>query len=132
MKKLIPVIALLCLMTACKNKKKEETKPTDSTTTTTTTTTTSTEAASGDIPKFSDPEVQKYVEDYTAFVTGYVAAYKTKDYTKIQEWSTKATDLATRSMDISKKLAANPDEATKFSNYMTKLSNDLTAAMQVK
>lgn len=136
MKKIFAVLALVGVMTSCKDKKKDEKKVEETTTTTeptTTTTTTTTETTtSSDVPKFADADVQKYVDDYTAFVKGYVEAYKTKDMTKVQELSAKASEWATKSMDIAKKLAANPDDATKFSNYISKLSQDMTAAMTMK
>ena len=145
MKKLFAVLALAGVMTSCKDKKKEEKKPEDTTTTTTTppTTTDATTApventapaentGSSTMPKFADAEVQKYVEDYTAFVTTYVNAANTKDMTKLATMTTSATQWASKSMDIAKKLMANPDDATKFSNYMSKLSEQMTAAMTVK
>lgn len=116
-------------MTACKNKKKEEPKTNDTTTTTTTTTTTSDNTVTGDVPKFADAEVQKYVDDYTAFVTGFVEAYKSKDMSKISDLSTKAAEWATKTPGIAMKLATNTDEATKFQNYMTKLSKDMSDAV---
>lgn len=131
MKKVFAVIALVAVMTSCKDKKKDEKKMDDTTTTTTTDPTTTTTTSSG-VPKFADAEVQKYVDDYTAFVTSYVDAYKSKDMTKVQTLSTKATDWASRSSSIAMKLSSNVDEATKFSNYMTKLSQDMTAAMTAK
>lgn len=135
MKKLFAVLALVGVMTSCKDKKKDE-KKTEETTVTTPPADNTTPPAdvtpAGDVPKFADAEVQKYVDDYTVFVKGYVDAYKTKDMTKIQELSTKAADWGARSMDISKKLAASPEEATKFSNYITKLSQEMTAAMTAK
>ena len=137
MKKLFAVIALVAVMTSCKDKKKDEKKMDDTTTTTTptdptTTDPTTTTTTSSGVPKFADAEVQKYVDDYTAFVTSYVDAYKSKDMTKVQSLSTKATEWASRSSSIAMKLSSNVDEATKFSNYMTKLSQDMTAAMTAK
>lgn len=144
MKKLFAVLALVGVMTSCKDKKKEEKKPEETTTTTTTPTTTDATTApventapaentgSAAMPKFADAEVQKYVEDYTAFVTTYVNAAKTKDMTKVATMTTSATQWTSKSMDIAKKLMANPDDATKFSNYMSKLSDQMTAAMPVK
>jgi len=140
MKKLFAVLALVGVMTSCKDKKKDEKKPEETTTTTTTTTTepattttTTTETtASSDIPKFADAEVQKYVDDYTAFTTSLVAAYTSKDMTKIAALSPNAAEWASKSMDVSKKLMANPDDAAKFTAYMSKLSDQITAAMATK
>lgn len=136
MKKLFAVLALVAVMTSCKDKKKDEKKPDATTTTTTTdpnsTTTTTTTTTSSDVPTFADAEVQAYVNDYTAFVTSYVNAYKAKDMTQIAAMTQKMSDWSTRSVSVSQKLAANPDEAMKFTNYITKLSEQLTAAMQMK
>ncbi len=137
MKKLFAVLALVAVMTSCKDKKKDEKTPDATTTTTTTdpnatTTTTTTTTTTSDVPKFADAEVQAYVNDYTTFVTSYVDAYKAKDMTKSADMSKKMTDWSSRSMSVSQKLAANPTEATAFANYMTKLSEQLTAAMQMQ
>ena len=137
MKKLFAVLALVAVMTSCKDKKKDEKTPDATTTTTTTdpnttTTTTTTTTTSSDVPTFADPEVQAYVNDYTIFVTSYVNAYKAKDMTQIGAMAQKMSDWSSRSMSVSQKLASNPDDAMKFSNYMTKLSEQLTAAMQMK
>ena len=137
MKKLFAVLALVGVLASCKDKKKDEKMPDATTTTTTTdpnttTTTTTTTTTSSDAPKFADAEVQAYVNDYTAFVTSYVNAYKAKDMTQIADMSKKMADWSSRSMSVSQKLAANPAEATAFANYMTKLSEQLTAAMQIK
>lgn len=126
MKKLFAVLALAGVMVSCNNKKKDEKKVEGDTTTTTTvepTTTTTTTTTTG-VPTFADAEVQQYVNDYTAFVQSYVDAYKTKDMTKVQELSAKMTDWSTRSTAIGQKLAASPEEAKKFADYMTKLSQD--------
>jgi PBP1b-binding outer membrane lipoprotein LpoB len=137
MKKVFAILVLAGLMTACNNKAKTSEEKKDSMTNSTTTTpptdnnTTTTPPASSDIPKFADAEVQKFVDDYTAWVTAYVNAYKTKDMTKVQEYSMKASDWSQRTVTVSQKLAANPDEATKFSNYMAKLGQDIAAAMKM-
>ncbi len=137
MKKLFAMLALVAVMTSCKDKKKDD-KKTDATTTTTTTdpntttTTTTTTTTSSDVPTFADAEVQQYVNDYTLFVTSYVDAYKAKDMTKIADMSQKMSDWSSRSMSVAQKLSGNAEEATKFSNYITKLSEQLTAAMSIQ
>lgn len=138
MKKLFAVLALVAVMTSCKDKKKDEKKPDATTTTTTadpnatTTTTTTTTTSSSGVPTFADAEVQQYVNDYTTFVNSIVDAYKSKDLAKAGELAGKMSDWSSRSMAVSQKLAANPDEAKKFSDYVTKLSAEMTAAMQMK
>ena len=135
MKKLFAILALAGVMVSCNNKKKEEKKTEGDTTVIKDNTTNNMDdktVTAGDIPTFSDPEVQKYVNDYTEFVTLYVNAYTTKDVSKIQEYSTKAMDWASRTMSVSQKLANNPEDAKKFSDYMTKLSDRMAAAVTVK
>lgn len=129
MKKVFAILAVAAVMVSCGNKKKSD-KPADGKDTAATTTTnnggetTPITATAG----FADAEVQKYVDDYTAFVNSYLDAVKGKDMTKITDLSMKAADWANRSMDVSKKLAANPEEAKKFADIMTKLSNDWAEA----
>lgn len=129
MKKVFTILAVAAVMVSCGNKKKGD-KPADGKDTAATTTTnnggetTPITATAG----FADAEVQKYVDDYTAFVNSYLDAVKGKDMTKITDLSMKAADWANRSMDVSKKLAANPEETKKFADVMTKLSNDWAEA----
>ncbi len=135
MKKVFLVLAVAGVMVACNSKKKEGTETKGDTTTTTTTTdkmdnTTTTTTTNAAVPTFSDPEVQAYVNDYTAFVNSYLDAYKAKDMTKVQELGTKMQEWSGRSMTIGQKLAAHPDEAKKFTDYMTKLSQDWANAAQ--
>lgn len=116
------MLAIAGIMVSCGGKKKEGDKPADgkdTTTTTTTTPPTTTTPTSSDKPTFADADVQKYVDDYTAFVNSYLDAVKGKDMGKIQELATKATEWSSKSMEMTKKLAANPDDAKKFGEYMT-------------
>jgi hypothetical protein len=130
MKKVFLVLTAAAVMVACSDKKKAAATDTKDTGTTTTTSTekmdnsTSTTSTNGDVPTFSDPEVQKYVNDYTAFVNSYMEAYKSKDMTKVSQLATNMQEWSGRSMTIGQKLANNPTEAQKFSAYMTKLSQD--------
>jgi hypothetical protein len=127
MKKVLFVLAVAGVMVSCGNKKKSD-KPADgkdtTSTSSTTTTTTITTTTTSDVPTFADPEVQKFVNDYTAFVNSYMDAYKGKDMAKVAELSANYQQWAGQIGTIGMKLAANPDEAKKFSAYMTKLSMD--------
>jgi hypothetical protein len=129
MKKLFAVLALVAVMTSCKDKKKEP-KIDVPVPSTTETITPSSDAATttGDVPKFSDPDVQKYANDYTAFVNGYVEAYKSKDMSKIASLATSASEWGTKSTAMFTKLATSPEEATKLTTYMSKLANDMVVA----
>ena len=126
MKKFLAVFALAAVVVSCNNKKSEE-KKTDGDTTVVTNPPADNPPvdnppANTGVPKFADAEVQKYVDDYTAFVQSYIDAYAAKDMTKVQEISGRMTEWTTRSTAISQKLASNPEEAKKFSDYMTALS----------
>lgn len=128
MKRILLSCAVLSLIsfTACKN----EAKDTDATVETTETTNDGAEAtATEGVPTFSDSEVQKYVDDYTAFIKEYTAAAKSGDATKLsalagnlQEWNTKSTA-------IGEKLATNPEDAQKFNEYIQKLALEMQAGM---
>ena len=128
MKKLFLILAMGDVLVSCGNKKKDEKKAEGDTTSTTSTTTTTTTTTTVGVPTFADAEVQQYVNDYTAFVNSYMDAAKNKDMAKLTDISMKATDWANRSASISQKLANNPEEAKKFSDYMTKLSQDWAEA----
>ena len=130
MKKVLLVLAVAGVMVACNNKKKEDKDVKNDTTITTTDKTDKMDntTTTVGIPTFADAEVQAYVTDYTAWANSLMDAYRTKDMTKISEYTMKTQDWASRTMAISQKLANNPDEAKKFSDYMTKLGNDLAAA----
>lgn len=141
MKKFFAILAIAGMIVSCNNKKEEKTETTSSDTTTTTTTpvdnttttaTDNTTTTPADVPTFADAEVQKFVNDYTAFVTSYVAAYKSKDMTKISTMATDYQQWIGRTQSVGMKLANNPSDAQKFSDYMTKLSNDVQAAMAIK
>jgi hypothetical protein len=147
MKKFLAILAIAGVMVSCNNKKKDEKKETttDSVTTTTPTTTTPTttdntntptttdnSTGSADIPKFKDPEVQKYVDDYTAFITSYVNAYKSKDMTKVSTYATEYQQWIGKTQSVAMKLSTSPEEADKFSKYMTKLNHDVQAAMKMQ
>ncbi|HRG81509.1 MAG TPA: hypothetical protein PLO99_03285 [Chitinophagaceae bacterium] len=126
MKKLFAVLAIAGVMVACNNKKKDEKAPekdTTSTTTTTTTTTTETTPAPAGVPTFSDPEVQKFANDYAAFMAEYKAGMS--DPAKLAELSTKLQDWSKRSTEIGMKLATKPEEAKAWADWVMALSKDM-------
>lgn len=136
MKKIFAVLALVGVMTSCKSKKKDEAKPettttTDATTTpatdatTTPATETSTTAVAG-VPTFKDADVQKFANDYTAFINEYKAgmtdpAKATELASRLQEWSKKSTE-------IGMKLATDQEELKKWTDWAMELSKVLTPA----
>ena len=129
MKKLFAVLALVGVLTSCKDKKKDEKKTDETTTTTTTPTegTTTTTAATG-VPTFSDPEVQKFANDYGAFMAEYRVGMK--DPAKVPEFSKSMTEWSTRAQSIGMKLASTPDEAKKWADWALVLSQQMMETMK--
>lgn len=129
MKKLFAVLALAGVMASCNNKKKdEEKKPEGDTTTTQTTTppaenTTVDNTAPAGVPKFSDPEVQKFANDYATFMTEYKTAMS--DPAKAADMAAKMQDWSKRSTDIGMKLAAKPEEAKAWADWVMSLTKDM-------
>jgi len=137
MKKLFAVVALVGIMTSCKDKKKDENKMDETTTTTTTPTTTTdptttptttqptttTTTASTSVPTFTDPEVQQFANEYAAFMAEYKAGMK--DPAKMSDLGKKMTDWSTKSQNIGVKLAKTPDEAKKWADWVMALSKDM-------
>jgi hypothetical protein len=130
MKKFLFVVAIAGIMTSCKDKKDEKkaeepttTMPTEPTTTEPTTTTSS----ASDV-KFSDPEVQKFADEYTAFVKSYKTGMV--DPAKAQELSKTAQEWATRMTPIAMKLASNPEEMKKWTEWATALGKEMMPAMK--
>ena len=127
MKKLFAVLALVGVMTSCKSKKKDEKKPEETTTITTTTTTTeSTTPTTAGVPTFSDPEVQKFANEYGAFMTEYKAGMK--DPAKLAELAKGMQEWSTKAQSIGMKLASSPDEAKKWADWALALSQELMPA----
>lgn len=114
-------------LTSCK---KEEPK--------TTATTNATEAAakvedvveSSDLPKFSDPAITKFAEEYNTYVKDMMAASKAQDATKIQELTAKAQEWATKAQTAMAKMT--PEDQKLWTEYYTKLSQDMTNAAMGK
>lgn len=126
MKKLFAVLALAGVMTSCGNKKKDEGKTTEGGDTTTQVTTPPAEnppANNSGVPTFSDPEVQKYANDYAAFMAEYKAGMS--DPAKLADLSTKLQDWSKRSTEIGMKLATKPEEAKAWADWVMALSKDM-------
>lgn len=129
MKKIFAVLALAGIMASCNNKKKDEPKPegdttsTQTTTTTEPTTTTETTTAPAGVPTFSDPDVQKFANDYAAFITEYKAGMS--DPSKLAELSTKLQDWSKRSTEIGMKLATKPEEAKAWAEWVAAITKDM-------
>ncbi len=135
MKKLLLVFALTGLLTACNNKK-EDKQPEEKTNGTTTTepatnntdatdpAPTSVNAASG-VPNFSDPEVQKFANDYAAFIDEYKKVLADPASPRSAEFAMKWSDWASRSMSVGMKLAANPAESKKWTDWVESVNSKI-------
>jgi hypothetical protein len=124
MKKLLLVmmIGVLAVCIGCgsqDDKKTSENKPAAPATAT---------APDAGIPKFKDPEVQKFTEDYTALIK------QMKD-AKPENMSTlmnKSMEMQKTSQSMAQKLAADQGEMKKFMDYMQSLAVQLQAVQQPK
>lgn len=125
MKKFFAVLALVGVMTSCKDKKKDEKKPEETTTTTTTTTTTATDVAPTSVPTFNDADVTAYVKAYEDYIAIYRKAAEGKDMTKLAELGKMGQDLSTKAVAATQKLANNPEDAKKLADYMTAKSAEI-------
>jgi hypothetical protein len=121
MKKLFAVLALVGIMTSCKDKKAETPTETPTTTEPTTTEPTTTDG----VPTFSDPDVAAYVKSYEDYIAAYKAAVENKDMSKMADLGTMGQDLAAKGVTASQKLANNPEDAKKLADYMTAKANEV-------
>ncbi|MBL0234783.1 MAG: hypothetical protein IPQ08_14165 [Chitinophagaceae bacterium] len=130
MKRILSILALTGLLISCNNKKADEkTDGKDTTVTTKETTTedkTATTVNANGVPSFSDPEVQKFANDYYSFLTEYKAALK--DPTKAMELTKTLQEWAGKTTEISMKLANNPEEAKKWADWATVVSQEFANA----
>jgi PBP1b-binding outer membrane lipoprotein LpoB len=129
MKKLLPVVALFVLFSACKGKKDEkkpdETTPpanTEQTTTPPPSTETTPPSTSG-VPTFSDPDVQKFANEYGAFMAEYKNGMK--DPAKMAELAKNLQEWSKKASEIGIKLASKPDEAQKWAAWVMELSKSM-------
>lgn len=128
MKKMLLVLLSLGVIFSCGKKEESTTTTKTETTTTTTAEPAKTDAAATDVPTFKEPEVQKYVDSYQAYLKDVKDAVASKDAAKFQEISAKGTELATQGQEAAKKLT-DPAEAKKFTDYMTKLGQEAADEM---
>ena len=119
----IPMAIVAVTLTSCKDEKKVEP------TTGTEEVAKSAEAsafkasASSDLPKFSTPEVQKFAEEYSAFINESTDAAKSGDAAKIQELTVKSQEWVTKSQAVMAKMT--PEDAKLWSEYYAKLSQQM-------
>ncbi len=119
MKKLLSAFLIVGTLVACKDSKKNDA---------TTATDTKTEikgdvkiGASADVPKFEDADVQKMAEEYANFVKGYASA----DPAKVADYAKRAQDWANKMQAPMQKLAANPEEMKKFTDFMDAMAKEM-------
>jgi hypothetical protein len=129
MKKLFAVLALVGVMTSCKDKKDEK-KPEEPTTTTPTDapptpTDATTPAATSGVPTFKDADVTAYVQSYEDYIAAYKKAVEGKDMGKMAELGKMGQDLATKGTAAAQKLATSPDDAKKLADYMMAKSAEI-------
>ncbi|WP_231427077.1 hypothetical protein [Pedobacter sp. Leaf250] len=118
-------------LVSCDNTKTKTTTSSDTTVVsgdTTVKTTSKTEEVKSDVPTFSSDEVNKGLAEYAKLKDEYIAALKSKNQTEIQALSTKYSTWAQTASTWASKL--KPDEVQKYSDYMTKLSQEWSAAAQ--
>ncbi|HMU45799.1 MAG TPA: hypothetical protein PKC72_05475 [Chitinophagaceae bacterium] len=137
MKKLLLAIAVAGFFAACNNKKEDEKKVDDtSTTTATDQTDKATEPATNEpsgntsitgVPTFSDPEVQQFANDYAAFISEYKKVLANPASTQSAEFAMKWSQWASRSMSVGMKIASNPAESQKWSQWVESVNNEIRA-----
>jgi hypothetical protein len=88
-------------------------------------------ALGDDIPTFSEPEVNTFVKTYAQFVSDYLDAYKamkTGDNSKITALQAKLPELQSEATQVAGKV--KPDEATKFSTFVSGCAQKIVDAMK--
>ena len=129
MKKLFAVLALVAVMSSCKDKKKDDKKMEETTTTEPSKTLPADAPVEvAGVPKFSDPEVQKFANDYGAFMMQYKAGMS--DPAKMTELSKNMQEWSKRSTEIGMKLASKPEEAQAWAMWISGLMKDMMPAVK--
>ncbi|TWP24798.1 hypothetical protein ETU10_02220 [Apibacter muscae] len=126
MKKILLSLSLVGLIAfnSCKDEKTTTTTPetvdTIKNNTEDTQTSPDSVTTNAELPKFEDKEVQEFVDSYSKFIKENEALLK--DSTKIAEMKPKLEEWAQKSLPIFTKLANNPEELKKFTEYFEKTS----------
>ena len=115
MRKVLLSLLLLGVMFSCG--KKEENKAEN-------TGTTNVESESS-TSKFKDPDVQKLADAYAELSK----EYDNMTPEKAAELSWKFQELSSKSSEVSQKLASDPKEAEKFTNYITEVGKEIQTKM---
>jgi len=89
---------------------------------------TTTTTVKADVPTFSSDEVNKGLVEYATLKDEYLTALKNNNKAQVEALTSKYTAWAQGAATWNSKLKA--DEIQKYSEYLTKLSNDWGAAAQ--
>ena len=81
--------------------------------------TTDAQVAAADMPTFSNPEVQKFAEEYKAYFQEMVDASKAGDATKLQELTAKGVEFQKRAADFTQKMTT--EESQKWVSWTNSL-----------
>lgn len=131
MKKIILSVSAVVLigMTSCEKKDatKTDTTPTENTASTDNKTTTESPSTNApktvmgvEVPKFSNPEAQKFAEEYANYMSEMMAASKSGDAAKIQELSAKSQEWTKKQTEYASKMT--PEDAKLWSEFVMKIS----------
>ncbi|MDR1517164.1 MAG: hypothetical protein LBS52_03540 [Dysgonamonadaceae bacterium] len=87
-----------------------------------------------EIPTFKDEKVQKFVNDYAAFVDEYIEAYTANDAQKIKKVTEKAKKLATQQKNYVEPtlIKTSAVQYQKFVEFMGKMADKVNKAPQAK
>lgn len=130
MKKIILTLSAVALLTVTSCDKKEATKTDAGTENTAATDANSAEAnmtpeapktVNGvEVPKFSNPEAQKFANEYADYMSEMMAASKSGDTAKIQELSAKSQEWAKKQSEYAAKMT--PEDAKLWTDFAMKVS----------
>ena len=119
----IPMAIVAVTLTSCKDEKKVEPTTGTEEVAKSAEAPAFTTSASSDLPKFSTPEVQKFAEEYSAFINESAAVAKSGDAAKIQELTVKSQEWVAKSQAVMAKMT--PEDARLWSVYYAKLSQQM-------
>jgi hypothetical protein len=127
MKKIFVIMALAGIMVSCGGKKKDAATPDKPTTNEPSKMDPANNGAMAGVPTFSDPEVQKFVNEYSAWIKDYKTGMA--DPTKAAEMAKTAQEWSGKMTGIAMKIATNPGELQKWTDWAKWISNEMMPAM---
>ncbi|MDR2982451.1 MAG: YidC/Oxa1 family membrane protein insertase [Puniceicoccales bacterium] len=90
--------------------------------------TTASSAKLPEAPKFKSDKVNAYMKDYVAFCNEYMAS--AKDPSKAEALQAKVMEFAAKGQEAMQELAADAEELQKYTDYTTKLGQEMAKAYQ--